>query len=169
MGYDHTVTPQWHRLTLRDEDAHQIEKFERKLLKSNSSLRGLLYCCVCDSRLDTVFIFSLWKKIYSITPGHKPGLFFRISWAFSFFCKIFAFCPNLLIFFQWKLKVHTFQILSCVRRGAHTRAPIFLWMLEIYWNSQNRRIFRKYGFGARSCLRARAQYKIWKVWILSFQ
>ena len=26
--------------------------------------------------------------------------------------------------FQWKLKVHTFQILSCARRRAHTRAPI---------------------------------------------
>ena len=87
---------------------------------------------------------------------------------FIFFKNLCFLSKFINFFFQWKLKVHTFRILSCARRRAHTRAPILLWMLEIYWKFQDRKIFRKCDFGARACARACAHDKIWKVWTLSF-
>ena len=61
------------------------------------------------------------------TPGHKPALFFRISWAFSFFSKIFAFCPNLLIFFPVKAESSYFSnFIMCAPARAHARANFTL-------------------------------------------
>ena len=61
------------------------------------------------------------------TPGHKTVVFFRISWAFSFFCKIFAFCPNLLIFFPVKAECSYFSnFIMCAPARAHARANFTL-------------------------------------------
>ena len=90
-------------LEKKNENAHEIRK-----------KHGL-----CPDVKTTYFLKSgsIENALFFIyTPGHKPYVFFRISWAFSSFAKIFAFCPNLLIFFQRKLKVHTFRILSCARQ-----------------------------------------------------
>ena len=66
-------------------------------------------------------------KIQLSTPGHKPGLFFPISWAFSFFCKIFAFCPHLSIFFPVKAECSYFSnFIMCAPARAHARVNFTL-------------------------------------------
>ena len=140
----------WKPLNLTKKAGNTKFSFTTRLVNENFS----------SSHFDVI-------KTFKSRPDIKR-LFFSDFMGIFIFSKIFAFCPNLLIFFQWKLKVHTFRILSCARRRAHARAPILLWMLEIHWKSQNRRIFRKCGFGARECARACAHDKIWKVWIVSF-
>ena len=98
--------------------------------------------------------------------------FLKTSWKkfqftkISIFSKIASFYPNLIIFFQWKLRVHTFQILSCARARAHAPKPHFLKILW-FWNFQWISSIQS-KIGARACARRREHYKIRKVWTFSF-
>ena len=133
-------------------------------------MRSRIHCDIdlsvsCANSCERYFIcplFCVKSSISLITPGHKAALFFRISWAISFFLKFFAFCPNSLIFFSsesWKFIFFKFYN---ARAPARMRARQF--HFECWKFTENPKIEEF----SENVILARAHHKIWKVWILCF-
>ena len=134
-----------------------------------SYFSNFIMCAPARARARADFTFNagnslkiLWTCHFWKTPQKNLNL------QISIFSKIASFYPNLIIFFQWKLTIHTFQILSCAHARAHSRAPKphFLKILR-FWDFQWISSIQS-KIGARACARRRAHDKIRKVWTFSF-